>query len=91
MNEGVDDLISYKMASTYSNKLNKTFDDAYFNSKNKSHVRYDKEQFKNENSYNEFSEVDPILTSKVYLDIVKKRFPQGGKLLSSILIRHIPM
>lgn len=77
VNEGVDDLISYKMASTYSNKLNKTFDDAYFNSKNKSHVRYDKEQFKNENSYNEFSEVDPILTSKVYLDIVKKEVSSG--------------
>ena len=77
LNEGVDDGLSYAKASTNSKRLNNTFDDAYFNNKDKNHVRYDKEQFKNENTFNEFSEIDPILNGKLYLDIVKKEVSSG--------------
>jgi len=81
VNEGVEDGISLLKANKFSKRLNDRFDEAYFVKKNKEHVRYDKEQYRDDNTFNEFSEYDAVVGRDEYLDVVKKEVASGRRAL----------
>ena len=76
IDQGVEDGLSSATAETNSAGLNDDFDDTYFNNKTASDAEFNSEQYSG-NDYNEFSEFNPILTPKIYSDIVRKEINSG--------------
>ena len=74
---GVDDALDLLKANEISKDKNDKFDDWYFNNKDKSDTKYNDNQFKDNEEFNQFSEHTPFLNTKAYVDIVEKEFSSG--------------
>jgi hypothetical protein len=77
VDQGVEDGLAFAQADSISSDLNKTFNNSYFDKKNKAHTRFDDDQYSNKTKFNQFSEFAPILDSKKYDDIIEKEMASG--------------
>ena len=76
LDQGIHDGISLYKANKLSDKLNTKFDDGYFNNKDVENVVFGTEQFDGD-SFNEFSEHNPILTIEEYAKILEQEKASG--------------
>ena len=76
VDQGVEDGLASATAETNSSNFNKQFDNSYFKKKDKKDVRFTDDQYSGD-SFNEFSEFNPIVDAAKYAGIVKKEINSG--------------